>query len=190
MTAQITLDELQSCQTEAALVTVPEAVIDCVVAIKAKAEEQGYRASDRRWQQSIAVLRGAAYLEGDDEVTEEHLDVLADALWRDPKDRSALAAIVGSLGNPLNVRATEIHDAATEAVRQLGTVDPKDPSAKAEWLKRASLAESRLTDMEAELGTMAKQNSKRSVRRVKDAARTVQALKADVTRRVAALYGL
>ena len=99
-------------------------------------------------------------------------------------------SIVGTVGNPLNVRAIEIYDAATEAVRDLATVDPKDTTAKADWLKQASLVESRLTDMETELADLLKRNPKRNLRRVKDAGRSISALKVQLTRKVADLYGL
>ena len=65
--------------------------------------------------------------------------ILADVLWRDPNHRAALASIVGVVGNPLNVRAVEIMDAASEAIRGLGNTNPADPAAKADWLKSASL---------------------------------------------------
>jgi len=186
----ITIDELRACQAEVEQVVVPDVIFDAVLGIKNKCEEQGFRASDRRWQQTIGLLRARAYLDGDDAVSEDHLDLLADALWRDPKDRPALAAIVGAVGNPLNVRAIEIQDAATEAVRKLPSVDAKDATAKAEWLKEASLIESRLSAMEAELQDLIKQHSQRNLRRVKEAVRGIQSLKLELTRRVASMYGL
>jgi hypothetical protein len=88
------------------------------------------------------------------------------------------------------VRSTEITDAATESVRGLGSVDPKDAPAKADWLRQASLVESRLTDMEAELQSLVQQHPKRNLRRVREAVRGVQSLKTELTRRVATIYGL
>jgi MoxR-like ATPase len=186
----ISLDDLAICQAEAERVIVPDPVIDAVLAIKHRTEEQGFRASDRRWKQAIGLLKARAYLEGEDVAAEDHLDVLADVLWREPKDRPALAAIIGKIGNPLNVRATEIQDAAAEAVRALGNGDPKNATARADWLKEASLVESRLSDMNTELDELIRQNPKRNLSRVKEATRAVQSLKTELTRTVAHVYGL
>ncbi len=188
--ASIALAELEICQAEATKVRVPDAVIESVIAVKTKTEEAGFRSSDRRWRQLIDLLKARAYLEGDDVVTEDHLEILADCLWREPKDRPALAAIIGSVANPTHVRASEIMDAAKEALGKLGAVDGKDPAAKAEWMKAASLIESRLGDMELELGDLAKKNSTRNLRRVREAITAVKSMKTDITRRVAALYRL
>ncbi|CAN0600395.1 unnamed protein product, partial [Laminaria digitata] len=118
--ASITLDELAECQREVAQVILPDALFDSLLTLKERTEEQGFRASDRRWRQVVDVLKARAYLDGDDEVTEDHLDVLADVLWQQPKDRPALATLVGTVGNPLNVRANEVLDAAREALSGLG----------------------------------------------------------------------
>lgn len=188
--ASLTLAELELCQAEVAQVRIPDTVIDAVITIKEKTEEAGYRSSDRRWRQLVELLRARAYLDGDDAVTEDHLGILADALWREPKDRPALAAIIGSVGNPLNVRATEIFDAAKEGLLKLGAVDAKDAAAKAEWLKSASLIESRLGDMESELGKLVQQNPKRNLRRVKETISAIHGMKQDISKRVASLYRL
>ena len=185
----IELADLEQCQREVANVAVPNEIFDAVIAIKMKTEEKGFRSSDRRWRQLIDLLRAVAYLTGEDVVGEDHLDVLTDSLWRQPKERPVLASIVGAVGNPLNVRATEILDAAREVVAKLGR-PPNEADAKADWLRQASLLESRLTDMESELGELVKRNPKRNLRRVREVLNAIATMKGDVTRRVAQLYNL
>ncbi|MCB9609913.1 MAG: AAA family ATPase [Polyangiaceae bacterium] len=187
---RITLDELAACQREVAQVVLPDALFDSLLTLKERTEEQGFRASDRRWRQVVDVLKARAYLDGDDEVTEDHLDVLADVLWQQPKDRPALATLVGTVGNPLNVRANEVLDAAREALSGLGTVDGHDATARADWLKAASLAESRLSAMERELDELVNDNPKRRLDRVREVRRAIGDMRQDVTRRVAAVYGI
>lgn len=189
-TATIMLADLETCQAETKMVSVPDAVIEAVIAVKQRTEEAGFRSSDRRWRQLVDLLKARAYLDGDDAVNEDHLEILADCLWREPKDRPALAGIIGSVANPTHVRATEIMDAAKEAIAKLGTVDAKDPAAKAEWMKAASLIESRLGDMEAELGALAQQNGNKNLRKVRDATAAIKSMKTDIARRVAGLYRL
>ncbi len=188
--ASITLDQLVVCQQEADQVRVPAPIIDAILAIKAKAEEAGFVSSDRRWKQNIGVLKAAAYLAGESEVTEQQLELLPDMLWREPKDRPSLAAIVGSVGNPLNVKATEILDAAKEAVGQLGAPNQQDASAKAEWLKDASLVESKLAAMRAELDGLVAQHPATKTHRLRMVLKNLEKMRQDIKTRVAALYNL
>ena len=44
--------------------TVPDLTLDAILTIKQRTEEQGFRASDRRWQHCIALLKAFAYLNG------------------------------------------------------------------------------------------------------------------------------
>jgi len=188
-TATLTLEQLAACQAGASLVGVPDFVIDAVIGIKNKAEQSGFVASDRRWKQTITALKAAAYLAGQSEVGEDQLEILPDMLWREPKDRPAVASIVSSVGNPVNIKASEILDAAKEALQNLGT-PARDASEKAEWLKQASLAESRLSTMEAELSTLVSQHPPARTKRAGEVLSQVQRMKQDITRRVAALYNL
>lgn len=188
--AAITLDQLKACQQEAENVAVPDTIIDAIITIKAKVEESGFVASDRRWKQTITVLKASAYLAGESEVTEEQLDLLPDMLWREPKDRPTLASIVGSVGNPLNVKATEILDAGKEAVGNLGIANKSNAAAKAEWLKEASLVESALGAMRSELDDLVAKHPTAKTRRVREVLKNLDAMKRDITSRVAALYNL
>lgn len=188
--ATMTLDQLRACQDEARRVIVPSTVIDAILSIKTKTEEAGFHASDRRWKQMIAVLQAAAYLAGETEVTEEELDLLPDMLWREPKERASLAAIVGAVGNPLNVRATEILDAGKEAMAGLGTPNQRDASAKAEWLKDASLVESKLAAMRAEVEALIAQHPAGRTQRLSMVLRNLDQMRKEITARVAALYNL
>jgi len=65
-------------------------------------------------------------------------------------------------------------------------VDGHDASAKADWLKAASLAESRLSAMERELAELVNDNPKRRLDRVREVRRAIGDMRQDVTRRVAA----
>ncbi len=188
--ASMTLGALEQCQDEVDDVELPDEMVEAVLAIKQMSEEAGFRASDRRWRQSTTLLKARAYLDGDARVSEDHLEVLADVLWRRPQDRPAIAGIIGRVGNPLGVRALEILDAAREALGSVGTADASDASAKADWLRRASLVGSRLQDMERELEDLSKRNPKKNTRRVRESEVAVRDMRLDLTKRVADLYRL
>lgn len=115
-TTKITLAELEAMQAEAAALPVDDATLDLLLDVKAKAEADGFRSSDRRWRKLLNVLRARAYLEGDAAVTSDAFDVLCDALWVEPKQRPAIRRLVGEVANPLKAKATEVLDAAKEVV--------------------------------------------------------------------------
>lgn len=115
----IQLDDLDSMQTEAAAIEFSEAMIDLLLDVKDALERDGFVASDRRWKKAIKVLKGYAYVCGDEEVTEEHFSLIADMLWREPKDRPALLRGVMKVANPIGAKATELLDAAKELFRAI-----------------------------------------------------------------------
>lgn len=187
---RMSLQDIEVCQNEAMAVKVLDTTYDAILLVKQRTEEQGFKASDRRWKHIVKLLKAHAYLNGDDVVLEDHLDIISDCLWREPKDRPQLAAVVGTVGNPLNVRATEILDAAKETAAKLGSVTPSEGSQKAEWLKQASLIETSLTQMESELKDIVTNNPKRNLKKVMSASDHIQKLRKNITKRVAELYNL
>ena len=184
----MTLADLEECQAQAAAVVVPDALLDVLLAVKRKAEGQGFRGSDRRWKAMVGYLRAWAFVQGDIEVTDEHVvDVLPDCLWREPKDRAAIAAIVSSAANPSAARATEILDAAKRAVKDLGEPTTKDANEKAEWVMNASTCASSLEAMLNELDVLIAKGKAPKTSAVR---KRVESLTKEVGAKVAGLYRL
>ena len=181
--ATLTLDELAACQEEAAGVDVPDSFLELLVkTVKPRLEEQGVRASDRRWQQIVRFLQAYAYLDGKDSVTADHTDILPDLLWRDPSARPAITATVAAAANPTAARAAEIVDAAKEAVATLKVPDTHDPQKKADWLSAASLVGTQLDAMQKELVGLG------ANKKVQDAQATITKLKRNIAAQVNAMY--
>lgn len=184
----MTLADLEECQAQAAAVVVSDALLDVLLAVKRKAEAQGFRASDRRWKAIVGFLRAWALVQGDAEVSDEHVvDVLPDLLWREPKDRSAIAAIVSSAANPSAARANEILDAAKKAVKDLGEPTTKDANERAEWVMNASTTASSLEAMLSELDILIAKGKAPKTSAVR---KRVEALTKEVGAKVAGLYRL
>ncbi|MEM1022466.1 MAG: AAA family ATPase [Myxococcota bacterium] len=191
MTGQATLSmaQLEQCQAEVDGVRVPDEIVEALLLLRQQLEERGFTASDRRWRQSLGVVKARALLEGEDEGRLDHLEALSDMLWRRPQDRPELAQIVGTIANPAAARATEILDAAREAVAKLPALQGRDPDERAQWLGDASRVESRLSAMEAEIQTLI-QGANGRTRRAKEALLEVKSQRRALTRRVAQVYGL
>ena len=186
--ATMALADLEDCQTQAAAVIVPDTVLDVLLVIKRKAEAAGFRGSDRRWKAIVGFLRAWAFVQGDVEVTDEHvIDVLPDCLWREPKDRAAIAAIVSSAANPSAARVTEILDAAKRAVSDLGEPTTRDAGERAEWVMNASTTASALEQMLAELDVLIAKGKAPKTSAVR---KKVESLTKEVGAKVAGLYRL
>lgn len=111
---RITVDELHEAQAQAAQVDVSDAMLEVLLDVKDAVEKAGWVVSDRRWRKCLAILKAAAYLNGRDAVNEDDMLILADVLWKEPKDRPELLRVVTKAANPLLSATTEILDAARE----------------------------------------------------------------------------
>jgi MoxR-like ATPase len=93
----ITLDELLKCQSQVNKIPVPQHVIKLVSRLRSELKKKGIVLSDRRYKQSISLLRSRAYLSGRDEVIESDLNILENVLWRDPGELGEIKAVIYQL---------------------------------------------------------------------------------------------
>jgi MoxR-like ATPase len=183
----IAMADLEAMQAEAAALPMSDDVIEKMIEIKVATEEAGFVSSDRRWGQLIALVKARAYLDGADAVSIEHLEILGDAIWQDPKDASAVATIVSKIANPVAVRTAEIVTTARELAKGLGAL-PSNQHDRATWMERSSNATAQLDEMLIELAELAKRYNN-SVK-VVNATKAVSIVKTEIARSVAAAYGI
>jgi len=93
----LTLAELTELQHQAAAVAVPSHVFRGIADIRRELNKKNILASDRRYHQSLALLRAYAYLEGEKEVYEKHLFFLEHVLWRDPAEHEQVRSTIREL---------------------------------------------------------------------------------------------
>lgn len=93
----IPLATLEAARAEVAALAVPGAVLRAVADLRRALADKGVVASDRRWAQSIGVLRAHAWLAGRDAVVESDLSFLEHVLWRDPAERPVVRDAVHEL---------------------------------------------------------------------------------------------
>jgi MoxR-like ATPase len=65
--------------------------------LRSELKKKGIVLSDRRYKQSISLLRSKAYLSGRDEVIESDLNILENVLWRDPGEVGEIKAVIYQL---------------------------------------------------------------------------------------------
>ena len=70
-----------------AAVTVPGAILEAIAQIRRELAREQIVVSDRRWKNSLGILRAHAIVAGRSAVAEDDLMFLAHVLWKDPEER-------------------------------------------------------------------------------------------------------
>jgi MoxR-like ATPase len=78
--------ELDELRDRAAAVRVPGGVLRAIADLRRSLAAQQIIASDRRWRNSLGILRAHAMIAGRDQVTEDDLTFLEHVLWKDPEE--------------------------------------------------------------------------------------------------------
>lgn len=109
----VTMADVKAAQSEVRQVQMPEAAVELLGAVRVALEAEGITASTRRYIQSVKLLRGAAWLDGDIAVSGDHFGVLADVFWRRPEERAKVVEVVNKTAAPTRLLVQEILDALT-----------------------------------------------------------------------------
>ena len=89
-------------------------------------EQQTYReyhknipVSDRRWKQTLSLIKAHAWLEGRKQASDDDLEILVHALWQDPSQIPQVRTEIMQLANPLDKEALELFDQAAEVYQNV-----------------------------------------------------------------------
>jgi MoxR-like ATPase len=85
-----------------------DAVIKPIMEVRAALAGEKIIASDRRWRQSIGLMRASAAIAGRSAVTTRDLSVLVNCLWDRPQDRDAIRALISKHRSPQLSQAEEL----------------------------------------------------------------------------------
>jgi len=119
-------DEWDRACTEVAAVTMGEAVGRVLLDLRRALEREGIEYGDRRWVKVVRILQAHAYVCGDAQVDEDHLDILANVLWRTPDDRPVVAGIVAKASSPQVAASRQMADAALNQARDISASGDAD----------------------------------------------------------------
>ena len=120
-------------QAACAAVEIPHAVVLAARAIGNALRKGGYVVSDRRWKRCMKLVQARAYLDGRTVAEADDLDILEHALWREPKERAAIARIIQEHVAPSGAACVAKLDEAKDLFAKL--------SANAKASKRTALGE-------------------------------------------------
>jgi MoxR-like ATPase len=110
--ATITPVELDALQQTTRSLPIIDAVYDALTQLRKDLIGKGIAISDRRWRQTLDLMRANALLDSRGLVEEDDLAILQHALWIDPQQHQEIARTVARLANPLVGKAVELGDQA------------------------------------------------------------------------------
>src|SRR5881397_3655799 len=146
LTTRITLDEIHAARDAVAAVEFDRPLLESIAKIRRRLEAEGLTLSDRRYKESLSIVRAKAWLQGRAYAVEDDLAVLANVLWDDPASEPMVRGLVLDVANPHDKRAREIMDALQVALTNLqGLDDPRDRTmAAVEFLSKLRTAKAEL----------------------------------------------
>ena len=188
VSTQLSMGDLKSAQQEVARVKVTDDTVDALIAIRDACKAEGIVASDRRWKKSLKAVQATAFMTGAIETCPEDLSVLIDSLWREPKERSKVARLVGRLADPVSTQATEVLDAARETAQKVSTM--QNVGDRKDFITHAAQALHAFKQQESRLNELAKGAGKRAHGTISDALTEIRSLHAEMARAVSQGLGL
>lgn len=115
-------------QDEVPQVAVPSQIADKMVRLRKELREKAHAdPSDRRWRQSMDLMRARAYLNGRDVVTDDDIEILQHSLWEVPEQREQVMDVVLSAtgeNRKLVVQFTRVLDDLSAQLQDMQAMDP------------------------------------------------------------------
>ncbi len=90
----ITPEELEECRLSTQGVIIPSNILKLTARIRKELAKKGITPSDRRYKQSVDLLKAKAYLDERQEVREEDLRFLENVLWREPSEITEIQSVI------------------------------------------------------------------------------------------------
>ncbi|WP_413367600.1 AAA family ATPase [Lysinibacillus sp. 3P01SB] len=91
---RLTFSELLYHQERVKTVKIPDAIYKALAKVRSKLRDEGIRPSDRRFKQSLSLLRAKAYLDGRFEVNRSDMTILEHALWETADQKGKTKEII------------------------------------------------------------------------------------------------
>ncbi|TLZ45408.1 MAG: ATPase [Methanobacteriota archaeon] len=153
MKSRITLDEIHDAREAVEGVEVDRPLLESIAKIRRRLGAEGLSLSDRRYKESLSIVRSKAWLNGRTYAIEDDLAVLANILWDDPASEPLVRGFVLDIANPQEKRAREIADGLQVALKNLqGLEEERDRTmAAVEFLSKLRTAKAELQDFRSRM---------------------------------------
>ncbi|MCI4371267.1 MAG: AAA family ATPase, partial [Thermoplasmata archaeon] len=146
LSTRITLDEIHDAREAVMAVELDRPTLESIAKIRRRLGGEGLSLSDRRYKESLSVVRAKAWLQGRTYAVEDDLTVLANMMWDDPANEPMVRGFVLDIANPQEKRARELADALQVALTNLqGLQEERDRTlAAVEFLSKLRTAKAEL----------------------------------------------
>ncbi|HZR85001.1 MAG TPA: AAA family ATPase [Candidatus Binatia bacterium] len=106
--ATLSLADVRSLQAAAERVEIPDAVLRSIVEVRRALQGRDLTPSDRRFRQSLSLMRALALVRGKARVGDDELLFLEHVLWRDPSERDTVREVLRQLVHGFDEEVQEI----------------------------------------------------------------------------------
>ncbi len=107
-------------------VTVTADTIEAIATLRFTYNQAGFEASDRRWKQSIGLIKATSHLAGRNSTEPDDLEVLESVLWKKPDERVAVSRLVQGVISPDGAKAVTELDGARDVFKRIPEVGAVD----------------------------------------------------------------
>ena len=111
--------DIRAEQAAADAVALTDDTIEALANLRDACRKAGLSVSDRRWRQTLSLVRAWAHLDGRKVSDPEDLECLDFVLWSKPDERAQVSKLVASVVSPSGAKATEELDMAREIEKKI-----------------------------------------------------------------------
>jgi MoxR-like ATPase len=120
--AILSLADLYEAQRASQSIHVSDDVLDAIIELRSTLRAHDVVVTDRRWKETMKIIRSEAWLQGNKEVTIDDCRPLVHVLWSDEAQRREVLTHVLSMINPLDRKAQELWEALRDMENDLDTI--------------------------------------------------------------------
>jgi MoxR-like ATPase len=171
---KVPVKEIEQLWRSAEGVKVSSDVKEALTELREKVHDAGVRSSNRRWFDSIRVLKASAALEGRPGTELQNLESLASILWHQPEERITVRQAILNITDPGLAKALEYLDSAREELEKLK--QEQERLNGSEMFQRASQAATEVAAVIAEAEKIARS------KREKEAVESIRSIQANIMR--------
>ena len=171
---KVPMSEIEQLWKSAEGVKVSNDVKDALTELREKIHDQGVKSSNRRWFESIRVLRASAALDGRPVTDLQDLESLSSILWHQPEERVTVRQAILNITDPGLAKVLEYLDSAREELEKLK--QEQDRMNGSEMFQRASQAATEIAAIISDAEKLARS------KREKDAVESIRSIQANIMR--------
>jgi MoxR-like ATPase len=171
---KVPMKEIEELWKSAEAVKVTDNVKESLTELREKIHDEGVRSSNRRWFDSVRVLKASSALDGRSETELQDLESLSSILWHQLEERVTVRQAILNITDPGLAKVLEYLDSAREEFEKVK--QEQDRLSGSEMFQRASQAATEIAAITTEAEKMARS------KREKEAVESIRSIQANIMR--------